>query len=216
MLGQMGRLWKVYSKCPIGVRLHVLGRYVACRYSTLVKWFPESGTILDVGCGHGLLAASLMMAGCAKERRYLGIDHDEEKIRIAESAQISNIRFMTQDIADVPSESYDCVSLVDVLYCVPLGQWPDLLGHCTRVLKNGGMLIVKEAIDRPMWKRWFTYIEEFLAIKVFKITKGASPHFESVDVYRSYITMSGAGVDHVHRLDSWRPYPHCLFVARKS
>ena len=89
------------------------------------------------------------------------------------------------------------------------------LGHCTRALRKGGLLIIKETTNRPRWKSWFTYIEEVLAIRVFKMTKGASPHLESRDTYRSYIEMSGARVYHVQRLDSSRSHPHCLFLARK-
>ena len=87
--------------------------------------------------------------------------------------------------------------------------------QCTRVLKRDGLMIVKEVIDRPLWKRWFTYIEEILAIRIFRMTEGSWPHFESADTYRSYIESSGVRVHQVERLHSWLPYAHCLFLGRK-
>ena len=124
--------------------------------------------------------------------------------------------FIVQDLADAPSETYDCVSVTDVLYCVPLAQWPEFLAHCTRTLKKGGLLIIKEVTNRPRWQHLLSYAQETLAIKVTKMTKGTSPHFESMDTYRSHIDKSEAWVYHSERLVSWRPYPHCLFLARKQ
>ena len=221
LLGQRGattvaRVWKAYGRSGLRARLRVVIRYLVCPYSSFVEHFPSSGDILDAGCGDGVLALMLSLKGKGSSLRYVGIDHAESKIQVAKSVQISNADFLVQDVADIPSESYDCVSLIDVLYCIPLVHWPNFLGHCTRALRKGGLLIIKETTDRPRWKSWFTYIEEVLAIRVFKMTKGASPHLESLDTYRSYMEMSGARVYHVQRLDSWRPHPHCLFLARKS
>jgi 2-polyprenyl-3-methyl-5-hydroxy-6-metoxy-1,4-benzoquinol methylase len=212
----VAQIWKFYGQGGLRARLMVVGRYLLCPYPSLLKYFPSSGDILDIGCGAGILAFLLSLDGEGSHRRYVGIDHDENKIALGKSSQFNNADFLVRDIADVPSETYDCVSLIDVLYCVPLAQWPNFLGQCTRVLKRDGLLVVKEVIDRPRWKRWFTYVEEVLAIKVFKITRGSTPHFESVDTYRSYIEMAGARVGEVQRLDSWRPYSHCLFLAHKS
>jgi hypothetical protein len=83
------------------------------------------------------------------------------------------------------------------------------------VLRKGGLLIVKETIDKPRWKYWLSYTQEISAIKIFQITMGQFPHLESVETYRTYIEASGAAVFHMERLDAWRPHPHFLFLARK-
>lgn len=176
---------------------------------------PDKGDILDVGCGHGLLALSLMHNGGADARRYVGIDHDEDKIAIAQVAQFKNAEFFARDIADIPSESYDCVAVIEVLYCVPLNQWPEFMENCTRALRKGGLLVIDAAIPKVRWKRILLRWEEFLAIKVFRITKGADPQFETLDTYKAHIEAAGAKVVEVDFLDPWRPHSHCLILARK-
>ncbi|MCK7467951.1 MAG: hypothetical protein MZU91_07375 [Desulfosudis oleivorans] len=55
----------------------------------------------------------------------------------------------------------------------------DILRSAHRVLRPGGRLIVKEVVDRPRWKYWAIMAQEALSVRVFGITKGDRPHFES-------------------------------------
>lgn len=181
----------------------------------MLPYFPSHGSILDVGCGDGLLAVLLSSRGNA-ELQVVGIDHSDHKIKVANSTELENTEFSVSDLSDLPTGRYDCVSLIDVLYCVPLAHWPSFLEQCTRVLRVGGLLLVKEVVDQPRWKNWFTYLEEFLSIKVFRMTKGSNPHFEPLETYKRQIEMSGSAVYEVKRLDSGRPYAHCLFLAHKQ
>jgi len=209
------RIWRAYGASSLSTRLRVIGRSFVCPYHAFLHHFPRSGSILDVGCGDGLLELLLSWQPQSSQRTYVGIDHAEDKIDGACLAAIAGARFEVRDLSAVAPEQFDCVALVDVLYCVPVGEWPAFLAQCSRVLKPGGTLILKEVVDRPRWKYWFSYLEEILAIKVLKMTQGQSPHFESEAVYRSAIDGSGSYVAEVVRLDAGRPYPHCLFVARK-
>jgi 2-polyprenyl-3-methyl-5-hydroxy-6-metoxy-1,4-benzoquinol methylase len=208
-------VWSAYRRCSAWTRLHVLGRYLACPSEVLVPWFPKEGDVLDVGCGHGLLAWLLERDDAQATRRYLGIDHDAGKIAAARMLPLERATFSTETLANLASERYDCVSLVDVLYAIPLSNWAEVLRHCARVLRKGGRLVVKEVANEPRWKYWLACLEEALAIQVFKVTKGCPPHFESFDVYRRHVESSGFEVLDVRRLDAWRPHAHCALLARK-
>jgi ubiquinone/menaquinone biosynthesis C-methylase UbiE len=146
---------------------------------------------------------------------YVGIDPAEDKINNARRALDGLAEFKVGEVMSLPTEAYDCVSIMDVLYLMPRRDWPELLGHAVRVLRKGGRLIVKEVVDRPCWKRWVTYLEELVAIKLLRMTKGQSPHFESLETYQAAIEQAGAEVIRVQPVGAWRPAAHCLFVARK-
>lgn len=208
-------IWRAYRQCPIGARLRVLGRYVLCPYAAILRSLPPSGRILDVGCGDGLLLFLLSRESHSPAGTYAGIDPAEDKIDNARRALDGLAECNVGRVAVLPNETYDCVSIMDVLYLMPQKDWSELLGHAVRVLRTGGRLIVKEVIDRPCWKRWVTYLEELVAIKLLRMTRGQSPHFESLETYRAAIEQAGAEVIRVEPVGAWRPAAHCLFVARK-
>ena len=145
----------------------------------------------------------------------MGVDVAQNKIAIARRARIDNAEFLLGDISTQPSDSYDCVSIIDVLYLLPISRWAQFLDHSVRVLRRSGVLIVKEVANTPRWKYWLAYLEEILAIKVVRMTRGDSPHFESVGVYRTSIEAAGADVFRIQRIDARRPHAHVVFLARK-
>lgn len=100
--------------------------------------------VLEVGCatGHyGIYYAD-------KCREYLGIDIVPDHIhlfkqKIAES-QLSNISCQIGDatnLEDVDSNSFDVVLCLGPMYHLPLKEREFVFAECTRVCKNGGILV---------------------------------------------------------------------------
>jgi hypothetical protein len=90
------------------------------------------------------------------------------------------------------------------------------LGECVRALRPGGMLVVKEVVDRPRWKYWLAYVEEWLAIRVLRVTKGSALHFEPEAVYAAHLAASGIQVSGIERVDVGRMHAHRLFYGTKG
>ena len=212
---QLRAIREGYRHCSLGVRLRVLGRYVLCPFGALLPSFPATGSVLDVGCGDGLLVLMLSLDDRSRRRSYLGIDVDPDKIANATRAGVPNAEFRAADLADIPAGSFDCVSVIDVLYLLPMGRWHDFLRHAVGALRPGGLLIVKEVADTPAWKYWIGYLEELVAIKIMRMTTGDMPHLESADTYRAAIEAAGAEILRIERIDAGRPHAHVLLQARK-
>jgi 2-polyprenyl-3-methyl-5-hydroxy-6-metoxy-1,4-benzoquinol methylase len=190
-------------------------RALTCPFGPLMEPLPRSGALLDVGCGHGLLIHLLAADPLRRGLELHGIDHDPDKIRVAQRTARPGAEFSTRRLDAFAEASFDAACLVDVLYTVPLEAWPRILAGCRRVLRPGGILIVKEVVDRPRWKYWAILAQEALSVTVFGITKGERPHFEPPGVYRGAIAAAGLAVVDERPLAGASWISHYLFVARR-
>lgn len=187
-----------------------------CPFEPLIEAVLKHGTVMDVGCGDGLFLSLLHEERGVDERLLIGIDPAENKIANARHLDMKAIEFLCAEIGSMKSESVDCISVVDVLYLLPLDRWNDFLQQCVRCLKPRGRLVIKEVHDRPKWKRQIAYLQEVFSIYVSRMTKGDHPHFESIETYCRYIETAGASVVKVLPVDRGYFHAHVLFVASKS
>ena len=102
-------------------------------------------TILDVGCGHGVLAVLLLDGH--PERQVVGIDPDERKILWAQQSvgkdPRAEFRACTiEELAAERPESFDCIVVADVLCLIARDTWASFLDSARRLLQPGGRLVL--------------------------------------------------------------------------
>lgn len=187
-------------------------RYVLASFSGLSAIIPPHGHVLDVGCGDGLLAVYLKKIE-KRTQRIVGVDIDERKIRIASQLDLPEVEFHHKDVADIPSQTFDIVTVVHVLYLIPIELREQFIKHCVRVLKPGGTLVLMLNIDTPRWKYYFTHAQELLMVKLFGLTKGETVQFQSLDQCQTWVAKAGAMVSKTKMLGKGRPYSHAAVVA---
>jgi 2-polyprenyl-3-methyl-5-hydroxy-6-metoxy-1,4-benzoquinol methylase len=214
-MNSVAAAWTIYRGAGLATRLHVALRALTCPFGPLMSRFPTTGAVLDVGCGHGLLINLLASDPSRSALRLLGIDHDAGKIQAARRTAKAGVAFSSAPLAAVPEAAFDAVSIFDVLYTVRREVWGDILGGCHRALRPGGLVIVKEVVDRPRWKYWAILAQEALSVTVLGITQGDRPHFEPAETYRRAMADAGFGVVEERPLPSATWISHYLFVGRK-
>jgi len=189
-------------------------RYVLASFSGLNALIPPHGHLLDVGCGDGLLAVYLKKIK-QRTQRIVGVDIDERKIHITSQLDLPEVEFHHKDVADLPSHTFDIVTVVHVLYLIPIELREQFVKHCVRVLKPGGTLVLMLNIDTPRWKYYFTHGQELLMVKLFGLTKGEAVQFQSLDLCQTWVAKAGAMVCKTKMLGRGRPYSHAAVVAEK-
>ena len=204
---------KLYDDEPFSTRLFVKLRWCLGPAQSIDEKIPGSGSVLDIGCGHGLFSLAL---ACAKgERRILAIDPSSVKLEIAARAgrKLSNAEFLCNSPEDVHDEKFSVILLIDVLYLLPYEHKLTLLRRCRNLLASGGTLIVKATDTHPAWKYAVTYAQEkFMTWAGLTLGSGGL-HFLSCQQNNALLNQAGF-ITALHHLRHWTPYPHVLFIAR--
>jgi len=203
-----------YAFATTGNRIRPVIRYMLASFSGIASLIPEQGRLLDVGCGDGLLAVYLKKIK-GRVQSIVGVDIDERKIRIAEQLALPGVTFHHKDVAAMPANSFDIVSVVHVLYLIPAHLREQFVQHCVRVLKPGGTLVLAINMATPRWKYWVTYLQELIMVKLLSLTKGQAIRFSSMDECKAWIHQAGARLISVKPLGKGRPYAHVGLVAKK-
>lgn len=176
-----------------------------------------SGThILDVGCGHGVLAALLLHGDT--ERRVVGIDPDARKIAWARLSigRNPNTEFHACTIEALAAErpgKFDCVVVADVLCLIARDTWASLLAAARTLLRPGGRLLIKDAEDDGSWRAKKALWQEHITVHVLRRTVSTGIGFATRAELSRYITDAGFVIDDIESFARGYSTPHVLFVA---
>lgn len=118
--------------------------------------------VLDIGCGHGGLAAVLAGSGY----RVTGVDPDPAAVaRARERAPDARFEVAVAELLPFGRESFDAAVLVNALHHVPVSAMADALEEAQRVLRPGGALIVVEPLAEGSFFEVMRPVEDETALR---------------------------------------------------
>jgi 2-polyprenyl-3-methyl-5-hydroxy-6-metoxy-1,4-benzoquinol methylase len=173
--------------------------------------------ILDVGCGHGVLAALLLHGH--PERRVVDIDPNLRKIEWANESigKNPNAEFHAVTIEALAAEgpeSFDCVIIADVLCLIARSTWPPFLDAARRLLRPGGQLLLKDAENDGSWRAVKALWQERLMVHVLRRTVSTGGiGFATRDELAGYVTHAGFVIDDITSYARGYTAPHVLLAA---
>ncbi len=208
------KLYDLYRGRGLWTTLYTRVKFKICPLLPVEPFLPETGRILDLGCGNGLFCAILKLG--AETRSILGFDLDEGKVALAKAIFQGRpgMDFWVGDVVRADYPNADTVTIVDVLYLLPLEAQEEVLRKCHAALPPGGLLAIKEMDTRPRWKYLWNIVQETLAVKIIGFTLGGRFHFQSCQAMTDLLSLLGFDVE-VVPLDKGYAYPHILYLARK-
>jgi SAM-dependent methyltransferase len=195
-------LHRVYRKRAPRDRIHILLRFLTSPMLRVLREVPPHASLLDIGAGHGAFAV------LAQPRRVVAVEPDARKVR-----RISSIDFVI-GFDDVITGTFDAISIIDVLYKIPLDQWDALLLRCRSRLRAGGVLIIKEQDSTARFKNGWNAIQERGA-SALGLTLGESFTYESPTIFKQRLNHLGFADVQSKRVDFGYPHPHVLYTATR-
>lgn len=111
------------------------------------RLIPSEGTLVDLGCGQGVLAALLAAAG-ENASRVRGIDLMPRDIERAKSAR-TGAQLVVGDIRAAPFGPARCVVILDVLHYIDFAAQEDVLRRVRESLAEGGVLLLRVGDASP-------------------------------------------------------------------
>lgn len=194
-------------------RGHVMVRAETCPLDNVIMRVPNGGRVLDLGCGHGLV--SMAMALDDPTRTVVGVDLDHNKI--AEAQRVAGalpIEFVQGD-GSVPPGPWDAITIIDVLYLLGPERSRELIQRSVSELSAGGRLLVHNSDSAPRWKWWIALLQEYVSVRLTRITKGAKIRFLSQTDIDTWMREAGLAVESVP-VDYGYVHPHRISVGTKQ
>lgn len=190
-------LLSLYNDVGLIDRLHINIRYKKCPFEELEKYLPKVGRFLDFGCGHGLFANLLALK--SHDRFVVGVDPDSNKIEIARKSLKgrANINFIQGSFDDIDEKDFAAITIMDVLYLIPLDKQRAILEKCRHYLGNNGMLMIKEVISSDLLRFKMAYFREFIMVKILRKTLGSNFYFRNIEEWESLLQDIGYKIETV-------------------
>lgn len=184
-------------------------RWAIVPFEEIERKIPKSGTIVDIGCGEGVLTTLLALSSA--KRLVIGIDINKRKVDLARSQtkKVPNLSFKLENALSKNLPRAEAYVLSDFIHHIPAKQHRRLLANLASNLENKGLIIIKE-IDfedrlRSKISRFFDFIfypfQEIYLIKSEELS--------------NYFEKNGFKVS-VLKLKKWFPGSTTLFICQKK
>ena len=112
-------------------------------YQTVLQAIPAASSVLDLGCGVGLLG--LLLAERRAGDEVCGIEWDASKARLAEQLvrDLPRVQVIHGDLTALPWPACTVIALLDVIHYFPPDLQRGLLARAAHHLPPGGRLVLR-------------------------------------------------------------------------
>lgn len=202
---------RTWSAAPAGTRFHVLGRFLTCPFLRVLYHLPPRARVLDIGAGHGIFAHLALESGA---RSVVAVEPDLRKIFLirSPSGPRPGLRIVG-GYDDAVAGAFDAVTLFDVLYRFPVGEWDGFFRSVRARLAPGGVFLIKELDPEHRAKQLWNRTQERISDRI-GLTLGEAFSYETREQIRARLLR--AGFDGFEAVEIGRGYPHAhiLYKAR--
>lgn len=169
------------------------------------------GNVVDVGCGRGQLAVTLLLAGAAE--RVIGFDWDSAKVDEAMAAGAGlSASFEHGDVRDMKIPACDSVLVIDVLHYLTSEEQDALLGRAAEAARR--RVIIRELDPERGWRSRVTKLQEGITTSL-GVNRGAGVRVRPIAAITTILEKKGYAVTITPCWGS-TPFSNVLVVATKT
>lgn len=170
------------------------------------------GRLLDLGAGHGAFALLAVASGAVESA--VALEPDYRKVLACARVREPRLKFVA-GYTDALRGGFAAVSILDVLYRLPIERWDDLLVAARDALEPGGVLLLKEIDPTHRLKGAWNRLQERGA-DLLGLTLGDAFSYEPPAAMTARLKrLCFAEVEAVD-LGTWYPHAHVLYLAHRS
>lgn len=190
---------------------HVIGRFLTCPFLRVLRHLPPEARLLDLGAGHGTFARLAAAAGAV---RVVAVEPDLRKTLA--TGRHPRVRFVTGygETLGGTGGTFDVVSILDVLYRIPLAGWDPILQTAFDRLRPGGVLLVKEIDPAHRLKGAWNRAQERIADRL-GMTLGDAFSYETRETFAERLTRLGFERFAAIEMGAGYPHAHILYKASR-
>jgi 2-polyprenyl-3-methyl-5-hydroxy-6-metoxy-1,4-benzoquinol methylase len=181
----------LYRTAPARARLLQSLRPYICPFEDLLRWLPDTGRLLDVGCGAGLFVG---LAGYSRPAiRAIGFDAEPGAVAAAQAMARAHfpdgrIAFRHSAVGDRwPEGPFDAVSMIDVLHHIPPDAQYGAVIQCFEHVAPGGTLLYKDMASRPLVPAWWNRLHDLILARQWI-------HYRAIDEVEEWLAVYGAKI----------------------
>lgn len=180
----------------------------------LDQYIPNSGTVLDYGCGYGIFSNYIKMRN--PNLNVIGFDISKTRIDEAKkSAKATGVEF-TDDLKNFDFENLKLILLVDVLLFIPIEQKINLLEKFHRSLQPDGIVFIKDTLKSDSFRFKYTNFEEKLKLKLKIYGSNVTPTLNYITPNEFIEILTNAGFKIVDSIpENHLLYPGIFIIAQK-
>lgn len=161
-------------------------------YVLFDQHLPSGGRIYDLGCGYGFM--SHLLSWTKPERRFIGLDYDEQKIATAGHVikySEHPPEFYAGDVTTFGLAPCKGIILADVLHYLPRKNQFELLDKCLSALEPDGVFLLRDGDMDKQEDHKNTKWTEFFSTKLFGFNKTnvSQLEFASLSEISEYINV---------------------------
>lgn len=209
--GEMHTLAREYAMNFKGLRKQMVRfRPSICPFDDVFQYVPFEGTGFDIGCGAGFTLFA--QAKLRRAKHLVGVDVNEDLAAhttgiLRHCAPGTSFNILTTDShAEWPTQTFDLVTMIDVLHHIPVAHQLDFVRAAAARVAPGGTLIYKDMSAKPTLHGWANRLHDLVLARQWI-------NYVPIDTIGE--TLSAMGFTTTARADRrmlW--YSHQMLVAR--
>lgn len=211
----VGAVRRRYRRVPVSDRIGVVSKFAGDPvYRALLEpgVLPDRGTVVDLGCGRGILLAAIAEARPGLELH--GIEIRARDAAIAREALGARAAIRTDDLTTAAIPPCDVAAILDVLHYLERKAQDALLARAAAALRPGGAVVIREA-DAAAGIRFRAVRWSETIAAALRGDRGRRFHFRSAEGWRC--ALEALGLETLVRpMGRGTPFANILVTGRRG